>query len=145
MRLTNISVALTALAILTGCGGEAGNSASTAVVPTPTAVRCADAGQLKELAASDRRHSIEEKSDHARIRIGDRAGYLASLAIIADLQCKRPLAVADDALRPAFEAARKAETATSIYEIAFWWREANFAAMTVISQFIRDLPASSAI
>jgi hypothetical protein len=108
-------------------------------------VHCADALQLRERAATDRRHSIEEKSDHARIQIGDRASYLASLAIVADLKCKRPLAVADDALRPAFEAARKAEAANSIYEMAFWWREANFAAMTVISQIIQDLPASTSL
>jgi hypothetical protein len=145
MRLIPFPLAFTTFAVLAGCGGEASESASLPPAPTPTVVRCSDAEQLRERAAGDRRLSVDEKSDHARIRLGDRASYLASLAIVADLQCKRPLAVANDALNPAFEAARKAEAANSIYEIAFWWREANFAAMTVISRIVQDLPPSAAL
>ncbi|HET7155153.1 MAG TPA: hypothetical protein VFI87_07280 [Hyphomicrobiaceae bacterium] len=110
--------------------------------PVPTAVSCMDAPQLRQRAVGDRREIEKLKSDQARVVNGSRAGFLASLAIIADLKCRVISADADEALRPAFEAARRAEASDSFYERARMWGEASFIATQVIALLIRDLPAA---
>ena len=109
--------------------------------PAPTVVSCADAPQLRQRAVEDRRQSEELNSDHEKIYVGNRASFFASLAIIADLKCKVTLVEADEALKPALEAARKAEDASSMYERAFRWSEADFIATQVIALQIQKLPA----
>lgn len=81
------------------------------------------------------------KSDQERMYTGNRANYFASLAVVAELKCRITLAEADEALKPAFEAARKAEAASSTYERGFRWSEADFIATRVIALLIQQLPA----
>jgi hypothetical protein len=61
------------------------NDLKTPLAPTPTAVSCGDAPQLRQRAADERRRSDEVKSDQEKITLGTRASYPASLAIVADL------------------------------------------------------------
>lgn len=137
MRMLALLGGLAALVAFTSC--ESGNKVSPSSVPA--AVRCADAPQLRQRALDDRRQSEATKSDQKQISIGNRAGFFASLAIIADLKCKVTLAEADEALKPAFEAARKAEDSRSFYEVAQRWDEAQFIATQVIALLVQQLPA----
>jgi hypothetical protein len=89
----------------------------------------------------DRRQHDETNSDQERIVAGNRATFYASLAIIADLKCQVTLAEADEALKPAFDAARKAEATRSFYERAVWWGEAGFIVTQVVPMLIKQLPA----
>lgn len=125
MHVRALPLTLAVLVPLTAGGN--GNVARAS--PAPTAVSCTDAPQLRQRAVDDRRLSDELKSDHERIYIGNRASFFASLAIIADLKCRVTLAEADEALKPAFEAARKAEATRSMHERAFAWGKADFIAL----------------
>ena len=135
-------VRLAALIAITAC--ENGNKVADDDRPpssVPTAVSCTDAPQLRQRALDDRRRSDETKSDQEQISIGSRAVFFAALAIIADLKCKVTLADADEALRPAFDAARSAEDASSFYEVAQKWDEAALVAAQVISLLVQQVPA----
>ena len=138
MRSRPLFLALATLVTLTACARTRFNPPSTTV---PAAVGCMDAPQLRQRAVDDRRKSDASKSDHDKIVLGNRAGFFASLANIADLKCK--VTISDEALKPAFEAARKAEVSRSTYERAQQWSAAAFVATEVIAQQIRLLPASS--
>lgn len=140
MRFRALTLILAIAVSLPACG----NAVSPAASLTPAAARCTDAARLKQQSIDDRRRSDELKSDHERIYIGNRAGFFASLAIVADLTCLVTLTDADAALRPALEAARQAEASTSMYERAFRWSEANFITSQVIARQIQQLPARSA-
>ena len=105
----------------------------------PTVVNCGDAAHLRQRAADDRRRVDESRSDHERISIGSRANFLASLAVIADLKCKVSSAGADEALKPAFEAAQRAETNKSVYEKTRGFAEADFMAHQVIDSLIQQV------
>ncbi len=94
----------------------------------PTSVHCADAAPLRQRATDDRRQSEGATSDQVKVTVGNRANFFASLAVIADLECKVTLVEADEVLRSAFDAARKAEAASNFYEAAHRWGEANFMA-----------------
>lgn len=133
-----LSLTLAALVTLTACARTGANPPSTTV---PTAVSCMDAPQLRQRATEDRRKSDTSKSDHDKIVMGNRAGFFASLANIADLKCKVKIPEADEALKPAFEAARKAEVSRSTYERAQRWSEAAFIASEVTALQIQQLPA----
>jgi len=109
-------------------------------VAVPTEVRCADAAQLRQGAADDRRRGAALKSDQQRISADNRANFFASLAVIADLKCKVTVVEADEALRPALDAARKAETARGFYEAAHLWNHATFTASEVASLLTQRLP-----
>ena len=139
MRSRTLCLALAILVTLTGCARTGLNPPSTVV---PAEVNCVDAPQLRQRAVDDRRKSDASKSDHDKIEMGNRAGFFASLANIADLTCRVKIAEADEALKPAFEAARKAEVSRSTYERAQRWSEAAFIATGVISQLIQQLPAA---
>jgi hypothetical protein len=139
MRFRALTLVLATVS-LSACG----TAVSPAVSVTPTTVGCTDAARLKQQSIDDRRRSDELKSDHERIYIGNRAGFFASLAIVADLTCLVTLADAEASLTPALEAARKAETTRSMYERAFRWSEANFIASQVIAKQIQRLPVRSA-
>jgi hypothetical protein len=123
---------------VTACGTGA---QVTRPLPPPTAVSCGDAAQLRQRAVDDRRQSAQTRSDQEKIYIGNRASFFASLAIVAELKCKVTLVQADEALKPAFEAARKAHETRSMYERAKQWGEANFMATQAIALLIQQLPA----
>ena len=142
MRLVVLSSALVGLvAVAACCGADQGVSASARSAPAPTAVSCADASDLRQRALDDRRQREETRSDQERIVAGSRATFFASLATIADLKCKVTLAEADDALKPAFDAARKAEATSSFYERAAQWGEANYFAAQVVPMLTKELSA----
>jgi hypothetical protein len=139
MRLVVVSSTLAALLATTAC--EQGGSASSRPSPAPTAVACADAPELRQRALDDRRRREQTNSDQERIVTSSRATFYSSLAIIADLKCKVTLAEADDALRPAFEAARKAEATDSFYERAVHWSDAGFIVTQVVPMLMKPLNA----
>lgn len=136
MRVPTVHLAIAAM-VLTGC--RSGNDITTDP-PVPTAVSCGDAQQLRQQADDDRRRTNRLESDQEKIDIGNRASFFASLAIIADLKCKVTLAEADEALKPALEAARKAQAASSFYERTSGWGEADFMSAQVIALLIQELP-----
>ena len=144
MRSRPLLAAIPVLVALSACGSGSAATSDPPAPPAPTAVGCADAPQLKQRAADDRRRSAERSSDHEKIYIGNRANFFASLAILADLKCKVTLPEADEALKPAFEAARKAEATSSLYERALRWGEADFIAAEVAPLLIRQLPTPPA-
>jgi hypothetical protein len=135
-------VALVVLAAVTACNN--GGSATGDYAPLsgiPTAVSCADSRELAEKAVADRKRSDASKSDQERIYVGNRASFFASLAIIADLKCRFVSPAADEALKPAFEAARKAEATRSTYEMAYRWGEADYIASQAIALLVQQIPA----
>ena len=143
MRFRTIPVALVAAFALAACVSDGTNDDPRASpAPAPATVTCQDSAQLKQWAVDDRRYADGRKSDHEKIYIGNRASFFASLANIADLKCKVTLAAADEALKPAIEAARKAEATSSMYERAQRWSEADFMASQVIAQLIQQLPTA---
>jgi hypothetical protein len=137
--------AIATLATVIGCGGGynlAGNSRGTA--PLPTTVNCEDAAQLRERAAVDRRSSRERSSDQESIDLASRARFVATLATIADLRCKVPLADADQILRSALDAARAAEDTSSFYARTLKWHEAGLIADEAVGAMIKRLPDPTA-
>ena len=139
MRSQPLFLALATLVALSACARTGFKPPATVV---PAAVSCLDAPQLRQRAADDRRKSGASKSDHDKIVMGNRAGFFASLANVADLTCKVTISGADEALKPAFEAARKAEVSRSTYERAQRWSEAAFIATEVIALQIQQLAAA---
>jgi hypothetical protein len=137
-RRSRIIVAVLGLATIAAC--DDANKGGSDRTPTPTAVNCADAAQLRQRALDDRRQSVETKSDQEKIVAGNRATFYSSLAIVADLKCKVTLAEADEALKPAFDAARKAEATRRFYERAVHWGEAGFIASQVVPMLMKQLP-----
>ena len=142
MRFSVVSSALASVIAITACyGANERGSVSAPPSPAPIAVACADGSQLRQRALDDRRRRDETTSDQEKIVAGNRATFYASLAIIADLKCQVTLAEADEVLKPAFEAARKAEATHSFYERAVHWSEAGFVATQVVSMLMKQLPA----
>ena len=135
---------LTQLAVLLLIGscdaqGEASDHTrrSTAL---PANAACADVPQLRQHAADDRLRMAEGSSQQTRIVVGARANFLASLAIVAQLRCIVMHAEENDALQGALEVARRAERASSFYEQASRWNEANYALTRVIDDLVQRLP-----
>lgn len=126
-------------AVALPCDGA--NSIVTGDSPAPTAVFCGDAPYLRQRALDDRRLSVETKSDQDKIVAISRATFYASLAIIADLKCQANPIQTDEALKPAFNAARKAEATRSFYERAGQWGEAGFIATHVIPLLMKQASA----
>ena len=139
MRSHTFFLVLATLVTATACTRTGANARPTSV---PQSVACADASPLRQRAVDDRRKSEASKSDHEKIAVGSRASFFASLATTADLKCKVALAEADEALKPALEAARKAEATSSTYERAQRWNEATFIATEVMALQIQRLLAS---
>ena len=142
MRMRTSVPVLAILTSIAGCDGaqnvsvELRESSSSAI---PTAVHCGNGGQLRQGAANDRGRVDESRSDHERISIGSRANFLASLAVIADLKCKVSAPEIDDTLKPALEAARKAEANSSVYERTRGFAAADFTAHQVIDSLIQQV------
>ena len=61
-------------------------------------------------------------------------------AVVAELECKAAVAEADEALKPALEAARRAVDAGNFSDTASAWAEANFRATQVIELLVQQLP-----
>lgn len=144
MRSAGVFVIAT-LATIIGCGGDynlAGNSRGAASLPVT--VNCEDAAQLREQAARDRRSSSERSSDQEKIDLASRARFVATLATIADLRCRVPLAEADEILRRALDAARGAEGAGSFHARTLKWQEAGFIADEAVGLMIKRIPNSAA-
>lgn len=138
-RGSRIILTVLSLAAAAACEGAAKGGSEFA--PVPSAVNCPDAPQLRQRATDARRQSVETTSDQAKIVAGSRATFYVSLATIADLKCQVALAEADEALTPAFVAARKAEATRSFYEEASHWGEASFIAAQVVPMLITQLSA----
>ena len=134
-RRSQIVIAILGLAVTTACDGA--NNSGSDRSRAPTSVNCADAPHLRQRALDDRRLSVETKSDQEKIVAVSRATFHASLAIIADLKCQATLAQTDEALKPAFDAARKAEATRSFYERAVHWGEAGFIATQVVPLLVK--------
>lgn len=143
MRSLAVSSALGALVAVTACGAtNPGVSASAGAAPAPTAVSCGDASALRQQALDARRQREETNSDQTRVVAGNRATFFASLATIAELKCKVTLPEADEALKPAFDAARKAEATHSFYERAVHWSEASYIAAQAVPLLTQRLTAA---
>jgi len=104
----------------------------------PEKVSCADASGLRQRASDDRRQVDALRSDHQRIVLGNRANFFASLAVIADFMCRGSLPGLDARLKPAFDAARRADETKSAYEKARKWSEADFIATEAIAAFVQQ-------
>jgi len=138
MRSPLFPLILAALVTIAACSQIGATPAATTV---PAAVSCADAPQLRQRAADDRLKSEASRSDHEKIVVGNRAGFFAALALVADLKCKVTLVAADEALERAFEAARQGEAARSMYARAQKWSEAAYLTTEVSAMMIRRLPS----
>ena len=136
-------LAVTGLVAFTSCSSR-GNDVSDhpPASPIPSTVGCTDASQLRQRSIDDRRQGQALSSDQAKLSVGNRAGFFASLAIIADLKCKGvTLAQADEALNLALEAARSAANSSSFYRSALHWGEANYLVTQVAATLVDRLPA----
>ena len=142
MRLFAVLFALAGVVVFTYYYARNGNGYAQ-LPETPTAVNCGDAAELAQKASDGRRQRDETNSDQEKIVASSRATFYASLATIADLQCKLSLPEIGEALKPAFEAARKAEATSSFYERAVWWGDASFLATQVVSMLMKQLPGQS--
>jgi hypothetical protein len=143
MRMRALPLVLAILASVAACdSGRQVVAGSRSVIPP--AVNCGDAPQLLQRVAADRRQIGESRSDHERISVGSRANFLGTLALIADLKCKVVLAEVDEALKPALEAARQAESNASVYEQTRGFHEADFLARRAVDLLIERLGAPGA-
>lgn len=142
MRRRALPGTLATLVSLAACGGQLATGDGASSVAVPTEVRCADAAHLRQGAADDRRRGAALRSDQERVSADDRSNFFASLAVIADLKCKAVVVEADEALRPALDAARRAETARGFYETAHLWNQATFTATEVASLLTQQLPSA---
>ena len=135
MRVRALLLAAVLMSIA-GCDGPSTLSVELMEAPSsaiPTAVNCGDAAQLRERVASDRTQVAQSRSDHERISVGSRANFLATLAVIADLKCTVTSTEADDLLKPALEAARRAAENDSVYEKTRGFIDAHFAATRAVA------------
>ena len=126
--------------VATSLGCEHRAKGAEVASPIPTAVHCGDAQQLNERARDDRRRVLASSSDQERVYVGSRANFFASMATVAELKCRVTSASVDEALKPALEAARKAEAATSFYQRTIQWQEANFVVTQVTAALVQQFP-----
>jgi len=138
-RRSRIVVAVLGALVIASC--ESANQSASDYSPVPAAINCADAPQLRQQALDDGRQRVETKSDQEKIVAVSRATFYASLAMIADLKCKVTSNEVDEALKPALEAARKAEATRSFYERAVHWGDAGLIAIQVVSMLTKELSA----
>jgi hypothetical protein len=82
----------------------------------------------------------EQAGDRAKIS-GNRARFLASLAVVAELRCKVPAREVDGLLQKALELGRVAEATQSEYAAARRWTEADLVAAEAIALRVSQLPA----
>jgi dihydroorotase-like cyclic amidohydrolase len=132
-----------AVLLLAACdsSGQADHTGGTAIAVSSTAA-CSDALPLRERAAEVRHRGLVVSSDQARLLLANRANFLASLAVAAELQCVVTLHDVEDALQAALQAARDAEGTAGFYAAATRWTEANSAVVRVIELLVQGLPPS---
>jgi hypothetical protein len=82
-----------------------------------------------------------QTGDRARIIQGNRANFLASLAVVAEFRCKAGGGEVNALLEKALEIGRVAETTTSEYEAASRWTDADLVAAEAIALLVSQLPA----
>ena len=140
MTTRNLLLISAALFVAAGCA-PAGEATGTSPAPLPTTVNCADASTLKAHAADARRHIAEQTGDRAKIIRGNRAKFLASLAVVAELRCKAGAGEVEALLEKALEVGRVAETIRSEYGAAREWTEADLVAAEAIALLVSQLPA----
>ena len=134
-----VPILVSGLAAVLACnGGTVDDSGSPFRIPT--AIVCADNATLRQQAADDRGRSDAATSDQQKILLVSRANFVASLALIAELNC-RGIRPADDALKSVLDAARSADSAKSFYERARHWSEASLMATQLVQTLIQQLPA----
>ena len=139
MRLHYLMCAAIIL-VQSACTRTEAADASGATVDIPTRVACADLGLLEQRAIGDDLRGRESPTDQARVVLGGRANFFASLAVIARLECVSPSdAEVDRALSAALDVARAAEATRSFYEQAAKWSVANLAATHVIAIRVQSL------
>ena len=144
MRSAGVFVTAT-LATVIGCGGgDSLGGSSRRAEPLPATVNCGDGAQLRERAARDHRSSSDRSSDQEKTDLASRARFVSTLATIADLRCKVPLAAADEILRRALDAARAAAGTGSFYARTLKWQEAGLIADQAVEVMIKGLPDSAA-
>lgn len=140
MRLQSLPFMLLLPIVASSLGCDHGATGAEVPLTIPTAVNCGDAQQLNERARDDRRRVLASSSDQERVSVGNRANFFASMATVADLKCRVTSTWVDEALKPALEAARKAETASSFYQRTIQWQEANFVVTQVTSTLVQQFP-----
>ena len=134
-----LPILVSGLAAVLACnGGTADDSDSPFRIPA--AIVCADNATLRQQAAEDRRRSEAATSDQQKILLGSRANFVASLGLIAELNC-RGIRAADDALKSVLDAARSADSAKSFYQRARQWSEAGFLATQLVQTLLQQLPS----
>ena len=137
-----VAVALTAVA---ACRGDVGVSDdSRRSWSLPATVNCGDATHLRDRSAQDHRSSSERSGDQEKIDLASRAWFVATLATIADLQCKVQLANADEIMRRALDAARQAQDSSSFYVRTQKWQEAGLMAEEAVARMVEQLPGRTA-
>lgn len=141
MRLVLAPAAGLLLAACTS-GGQSENTGGMAIVASDT-VACADAPQLRQRAADERRRMLETSADQTRLVLAGRANFLASLAVVADLHCATTDQDATEALQTALRTARSAEGTPGFYAQAMQWAEANFAATRAIENLVQRRPITT--
>ena len=140
MTTRNLLLISAALFGAVGCA-PASEATGASPAPLPTAVNCADASTLKARAADARRHMAQQTGDRAKIISGNRAKFLASLAVVAELRCKANAGDVEALLEKALEVGRAAETNRSEYEAARAWTEADLVAAEALALLVKQLPA----
>lgn len=136
MRVRELTY-LPALLLLASCDAASDAPDATAV---PAAAECADAGPLRQRVSDDRLRMTEVSSQQTQVVLGSRANFMASLALVAQLGCAVTLPDGDTALEAALEGARAAVEASSFYEQATRWNEANYALAQLIENLVQRLP-----
>lgn len=141
MTIRNLVLISSIMIGAVGCA-PAGEATGASPAPLPTAVNCTDASRLKVDASGARRHIAVQTGDRAKIISGNRAKFIASLAVIAELRCKTSAREVDGLLQKALEIGRAAEANRSEYEAARGWTEADLLAAEAIALLISQLPAA---
>jgi hypothetical protein len=134
-----------AIMLLAACnsGSQAAGTTDGMASVAPDTIACADAPQLRQRAAEERRRGTESSSDQTRLLLAGRANFLASLAVVAELQCAATTDnEATEALQEALQIARAADATAGFYAQAAQWAEANFAATRAIEILVKRRAAT---
>lgn len=126
--------------VTTACTRE--GPASIGVEPLPASASCQDAAGLRDRAGEARRQSGDVTGDRAQIIAGNRAKFLGTIAMIAQLSCTATSSDAARLVERALEVAQGAQTTNSEYEAARRWTEADLIATDAIMLLLSQLPTS---
>ncbi len=137
MRIRDLTHLITLL-LLASCtdASEAPDAAALATA-VPVSAECADAGPLRQRVADDHLRMTEASSQQTQVVLGSRANFMASLALVAQLRCVVSLPDGADALEAALGVARGAQEASSFYEQATRWNEANYTLTQLVEHLVQ--------